>query len=178
MELHAQAFRQARSEGLEGAALDQRVAAMVADPPPNIRLAAADAALYNTFSNPNGAFGQTLAFAADLTNALNSGDVDPDHVAQWDEVTAGGIAGLAQFAGNKTYLQDLADLAQAMADPQRHGGADLDRLAGSLLSTGGEEPAVLPLAAMAAQIMKDPRFKAFARTVRRMQAPQQALPAR
>src|SRR5690242_4615201 len=71
MELHAQAFRQARSEGLEDAALDQRVAAIVADPPPNIRLAAADAALYNTFSNPNGAFGQALLKMRNGGGALN-----------------------------------------------------------------------------------------------------------
>jgi len=275
MELHAQAFRQARSEGLEGAALGERVAALVADPPPNIRFAAADAALYNTFSNPNGAFGQallkmrngggalnplpfvlpfvrapinvtrysfertplaplvgqwradiaaggarrdlalarmavgstalavasdlamqgkvsgagpedpaardrlmqtgwqphavniggtwhaynpsdplgqTLAFAADLTEALNSGDLDPDHVSQWDEVTAGGVAALAQFATNKTYLQGLADFAQVMTDPERYGSDYVNRLAGPLLSAGGGAPKATPPAAMAARL--------------------------
>jgi hypothetical protein len=276
MELHAQAFRQARSEGLEGAALGQRVAGIVADSPPNIRLAAADAALYNTFSNPNGAvgqtllkmrngggalnplpfvlpfvrapinvtrytfertplaplvgqwrvdvaaggarrdlalarmalgstalavatdlamqgkvsgegqqdpaerdrlmktgwrphavniggtwhaydrsdpLGQTLAFAAEVTDALNSGDVDPDHVAQWDEVTAGGIAALAQFAGSKSYLQGLADFAQAMSDPERFGGEYVDRLAGAFLSADAGAPlGNTPLAAMQAKV--------------------------
>jgi len=271
MELHAQAFRQARSEGLEGAALDQRVAALVADPPPNIRLAAADAAIYSTFTNPNGAIGQTLtrmkngggalnplpfifpfvrapinvarysfertplaplvgqwradiaaggarrdlalarmavgstalavaadlamqgkvsgsgpqdpaererlmqtgwrphsvnvngawqaynpsdplgqtlAFAADLTEALNRGDVDPDHVAQWDEVTAGGIAALAQFATNKTYLQNLADFAQVMSDPGRKDGGDVARL----FAGGAPQSAATPLGAMQARL--------------------------
>jgi hypothetical protein len=275
MELHAQAFRQARSEGLEGAALGQRVAAIVADPPPNIRLAAADAALYNTFSNPNGAIGQallkmrnsggvlnplpfvlpfvrapinvarysfertplaplvgqwradiaaggarrdlalarmavgstalavaadlamqgkvtgegpsdpatrarlietgwqphavqiggewhaynpsdplgqTLAFAAALTEALDSGEVDPDHVAQWDEVTAGGIAALAQFASSKAYLQDLADFAQAMAEPERSGDDHVNRFASPFLAPGGDQPTATPLAAMQARI--------------------------
>jgi hypothetical protein len=280
MELHAQAFRQARSEGLEGTALGERVAGLVADPPPNIRLAAADAALYNTFSNPNGAIGQTLlkmrngggalnplpfifpfvrapinvtrytfertplaplvgqwradiaaggarrdlalarmavgstalavatdlamqgkvsglgpkdpaerdrlmktgwlphavniggtwhaynpsdplgqtlAFAADVTDAL-SGDVDPDHVAQWDEVTAGGIAALAQFAGSKAYLQGLADFAQAISDPQRFGGDYVARFAGAFLSADAGAPLAgtplndTPLGAMQAKV--------------------------
>ena len=60
MELHAQAFRQASSEGLQGSELGKRVAQLVADPTEAIRLASADAALYNTFTNATGWFGQGL----------------------------------------------------------------------------------------------------------------------
>lgn len=60
MELHAQAFRQASSEGLSANALGQRVAQIVNDPPENIRLAAADAALYNTFTNETGELGKSV----------------------------------------------------------------------------------------------------------------------
>jgi hypothetical protein len=102
--------------------------------------------------NPSDPLGQTLAFAADLTDALNSGDVDPDHVAQWDEVTAGGIAALAQFATNKRYLQGLADFAQVMTDAERYGDDYTGRLAGAFLSNGTAEAKATPLAAMQARI--------------------------
>ena len=58
MEVRAQAVRQATGEGLEGDALRGRIAELVADPPENIRLSAADAALYNTFTNSLGRPGQ------------------------------------------------------------------------------------------------------------------------
>jgi hypothetical protein len=54
MELHAQALRTAAGEGHVGQDLANRVADIVANPPENIRIAAADAALYNTFQNPSG----------------------------------------------------------------------------------------------------------------------------
>lgn len=64
MELNAQAVRQATSEvsaGKIGAdAFKARVAEIVANPPENIRLASADAALYQTFTNAPGFLGKTL----------------------------------------------------------------------------------------------------------------------
>lgn len=60
MEVHAQAVRQATAEGLEGQALRQRAAELVANPPENIRLQAADAALYSTFTQNAGDAAQAL----------------------------------------------------------------------------------------------------------------------
>lgn len=60
MELQAQAFRQASEEGLTGAERTSRIADIVANPPENIRLAAADQALYQTFNNVPGAWGKTI----------------------------------------------------------------------------------------------------------------------
>lgn len=256
MELHAQAYRQAVSEGLDGPALGQRVAGIVADPPENIRLASADAALYNTFTNETGdfgkklmalrngggalnplpfiipfvrtpiniarysfertplaplvgqwrqdiaaggarrdvalarmatgsaamavatdyamqglvsgkgpsdpaeratlqregwqpysikvgdkwvsynrmdPFGQTLGFAADITEAMRRGDIDPADVDSWNEVMAGGIAAVSQFTINKTYLKGLADFANVMTDPERYGRDYVDNFAASFL---------------------------------------------
>lgn len=63
-EIHAQAFRQARQEVMTGAipeeGLAARVADLIANPPENIRLAATDQALYQTFNEAPGWFGQML----------------------------------------------------------------------------------------------------------------------
>lgn len=60
MELHAQALRQATSEGLKGPALKERMRQILLDPPENIRIAAADNALYQTFTNTTGDIGQAF----------------------------------------------------------------------------------------------------------------------
>ena len=60
MELHAQAVRQATAEGLSGTDLRKRVADLVASPPENIRLAASDAALYQTFTSNAGDAAESL----------------------------------------------------------------------------------------------------------------------
>jgi hypothetical protein len=60
MELHAQAFRQAASEGLQGPDASRRMAEIVHNPPENIKMAAADAALYNTFNKEPGGFAQKI----------------------------------------------------------------------------------------------------------------------
>jgi hypothetical protein len=256
MELNAQAYRQAASEGLQGDALGQRVADIVANPPENIRLASADAALYNTFTNENGwfgkwlssarnkggplnpmpfiipfvrtpvniarysfertplaplvgqwradiaaggarrdlalarmatgssamalatdyamqglvtgrgpkdpgelatlkrtgwqpysikvgdkwvsynrldPFGQTLGFAADMTEAMSRGDIDPADVDSWNELMAGGIAAVSQFTINKTYLKGMADFANVMTDPDRYGRDYVNNFAASFL---------------------------------------------
>lgn len=60
MEVNAQAVRQATSEGLEGVALRERIAELVKNPPENIRLEAADAALYMTFTQNAGQAAEAL----------------------------------------------------------------------------------------------------------------------
>lgn len=74
MELSAQAYRQAYSEGLEKntKAFTDRVADLMENPPENIRISAADAALYNTFTNRTGEWGQSLM---NLRNSTNIGFV-------------------------------------------------------------------------------------------------------
>jgi hypothetical protein len=60
MELHAQGLRQAAGEGLKDDALFARKAELVANPPEAMRIAAADAALYSTFTNRAGWFGDAV----------------------------------------------------------------------------------------------------------------------
>ena len=52
MEVHAQAFRAAAEEGLEGEDAARRIAEITANPPENIHLQAVDAARYQTFTKP------------------------------------------------------------------------------------------------------------------------------
>lgn len=74
MELHAQAYRQAYSEGLysDKKAFGERVASLVQNPPENIRMSAADAAMYSTFTNKTGEWGQAFQ---KIRNDLNIGVV-------------------------------------------------------------------------------------------------------
>lgn len=60
MEVGAQAVRQATSEGLQGPELRARVADLISSPPETIRLQAADAALYATFTQNAGDAAQAL----------------------------------------------------------------------------------------------------------------------
>lgn len=60
MELHAQAVRTAAAEGLTGEAGAERIKSVLLNPPEHIRLAAADAALYSTFTNQTGEFGKAI----------------------------------------------------------------------------------------------------------------------
>jgi len=57
MELSAQAFRRARSEGLEGEALTQRIASILNDPPDDLVLLAKDNADYLTYTKKLGEVG-------------------------------------------------------------------------------------------------------------------------
>lgn len=59
-ELHARALRQASVEGLTGEALGRRMAQLVNDPPENLRIAATDMALLNTFQNKTGNIGRAF----------------------------------------------------------------------------------------------------------------------
>lgn len=60
MELQAQAFRQASSEGLQGEELARRINEIVENPPENLDLAAIDASRYQTFTKPLEEGGQAL----------------------------------------------------------------------------------------------------------------------
>lgn len=58
MELHARAFRQVAEEGLTGSNAAKRVQQILSDPPADIKLAAVDAARYQTFTKPLGETGR------------------------------------------------------------------------------------------------------------------------
>ncbi|MDJ0950922.1 MAG: hypothetical protein QNJ94_18580 [Alphaproteobacteria bacterium] len=60
MELRAQAIRTAAQEGLTGQAAQRRIAEVLMNPPEHIRINAADAALYNTFTNRAGWFARGI----------------------------------------------------------------------------------------------------------------------
>ncbi len=60
MELHAHAVRTAAAEGLTGEAAAERIKSVLLNPPEHIRLAAADGALYSTFTNQTGDFGKAI----------------------------------------------------------------------------------------------------------------------
>jgi hypothetical protein len=70
-ELHAQSLRQATQEGFTGPDRFKRMAEIVNDPPEHIRISAADAALYSTFQNKTGWFGEAVS------NFRNSGSMNP-----------------------------------------------------------------------------------------------------
>ena len=70
MELHAQALRQGVSEGLKGPELASRMREIILNPPEHIRLAAADEALYRTFTSAPGAVGQVFMGAREKVPAL------------------------------------------------------------------------------------------------------------
>lgn len=69
MELHAQAFRQASQEGLEGTALAARIDDIIKNPPENIEFAAIDASRYQTFTKPLEESGQAISQAINKTPA-------------------------------------------------------------------------------------------------------------
>lgn len=60
MELNAQVLRTVTAEGLTGANAAKRMRELYLDPPEHLRIAAADAALYNTFTNAPGSIGQSF----------------------------------------------------------------------------------------------------------------------
>jgi hypothetical protein len=60
MELHAQAFRMAAGEGLDGRAMAQRMQDLIDNPPENIELEAINAMRYQTFTNELGDTGKSF----------------------------------------------------------------------------------------------------------------------
>ena len=60
IQLNADSWQRALSEGLEGEALSRRFAELIESPPPDLRMAAIDMARYNTFTNPLGDAGRNF----------------------------------------------------------------------------------------------------------------------
>lgn len=70
MEINAQAFRQASSEGLQGDSLARRITELVQNPPDNIKASAVDAAHYVTFTRELGKTGRMIQGATNSLPAL------------------------------------------------------------------------------------------------------------
>lgn len=71
MELHAQALRQATHEGNKGRALAERMQDLIDNPPEHIKIGAADAALYSTFTNQLGDFGKGVSRIKNIDSPIN-----------------------------------------------------------------------------------------------------------
>jgi len=69
--LHALAYRQATSEGLTGPAFGKRIKDIINNPPDSVKIESADAALYNTFNNKMGWFGQSVMKVRESGGAMN-----------------------------------------------------------------------------------------------------------
>ncbi len=70
MEVNAQAFRTAASEGLTGDAMAARMDEILRNPPEDIRLAAIDAGRYQTFTKPLGEGGRALQMGVNAVPAM------------------------------------------------------------------------------------------------------------
>jgi hypothetical protein len=135
-EVHAQALRQATQEGVTGPELFRRMGELVNSPPEHIRLAASDAALYNTFQQKPGDWAQALM------SLRSSGSLNPTFlvlpfvktpanilrytfertplaplVKQWrDDVAAGGVRrdlAIARMGAGTAFMAVGMDLASS-----------------------------------------------------------------
>jgi len=106
MELNTLAYRTAKGEGLDGAALSARVRELVENPTEQIHLGAVDASKYQTFTNDLGASGKNaqkfinnfppakiiLPFVRTPTNIIKyTAHRTPFNKQMWADVQAGGI---------------------------------------------------------------------------------------
>ena len=133
MELHAQAVREVSAKGLTGEEAARAYKAILLNPPEHIRLAAADGALYSTFTNETGAWGKAilnarqkvpllgfvLPFVKTPTNitryAFERSPIAP-LVGQWKaDIAAGGARrdlALARMGTGTTIMLLAADYAE------------------------------------------------------------------
>jgi hypothetical protein len=122
-EVHAQSLRQATQEGLSGPDLYRRMAELANNPPEHIRLAAADAALYNTFQQRPGEWAQSLL------NMRNAGTLNPTFLVLPFIKTP---ANILRYTFERT---PLAPLVSQWRDDIAAGGARRD-LALARMATG------------------------------------------
>lgn len=88
-------------------------------------------------------FGFTLGFAADFADMLRRRQVEPEEVDEADEILAAGIATVARSVVDKTWMQGVSALIQALDRPEQGTGSFLNQMAGSFV------PAVVGQAATA-----------------------------
>lgn len=65
-------------------------------------------------------FGMSLAFAANVNDALRRGDVQPEDVDEWQEVVAGGIMVAARSVVDRSYLQGASNFFELVNDPRQN----------------------------------------------------------
>lgn len=155
MQLHADSWQRALSEGLEGEDLARRYADLLDNPPPDLHMAAVDMARYNTFTNPLGKAGQSFQSFVNLfpparlifpflrtpTNILKfTIHRSPFALASprfWTDVAAGGnrqTMAIARLGLGSATMAAFADLA-AQGHISGSGPADA-RLQSALRRTG------------------------------------------
>jgi hypothetical protein len=112
MELNARAYRQAVQEGLEGERFAARVQEIINNPPEDLRLAAVDAARYQTFTKPLGEAG--TAFTRSLNKMPVSRFIMPFIRTP---------VNIMKYVGERT---PLAPISGAVRQEIRAGGARRD----------------------------------------------------
>lgn len=71
-------------------------------------------------------FGMIMGFAADVEQTLKHGEVAPDDVDEWQEVTAAGIAAISDTAMEKTFMRGYAQFVEMLSDPKRYAPAEIN----------------------------------------------------
>jgi hypothetical protein len=77
--------------------------------------------------------GMTMGFAADIVDAIKTGEINEDDVDEWQEVLAMAISVVGQVTINKTYLEGFANFVEVISDPKRYSEQYVDRLFASFL---------------------------------------------
>lgn len=71
-------------------------------------------------------FGMVMGFAGDIQQTLKRGDVAPDDVDEWQEVTAAGIAAISNTAMEKTFMRGYAQFVEMLSDPRRYAASEIN----------------------------------------------------
>jgi hypothetical protein len=148
MELHAQAYRQAFNEGLDGDAAAARVMEIIENPPENIKMAATDAARYQTFTNrlPEG----KMTWVAEL-GQLAEGARHGKTIGPYVRVIVPFVRTPTNIMSYLLERTPLALTSQTIRDDIAAGGARRDLALGKI-ATGSMVMAVTAELAMAGQI--------------------------
>ena len=88
-------------------------------------------------------FGFTLGFAADFADMLRRREVEPGEVDEADELMAAAIATVSRSVVDKTWMQGISALIEALDKPEQGARAWMQQMAGSFV------PAVVGQAALA-----------------------------
>lgn len=148
MELNAQAYRQAFSEGLDGDAAAARMMEIIENPPENIKMAATDAARYQTFTNrlPEG----KMTWVAEI-GQLAEGFRHGKSIGPYARIIVPFVRTPTNIMSYLLERTPLAVTSQSIRDDIAAGGARRDLALGKI-ATGSMVMAVTAELAMAGQI--------------------------
>lgn len=83
--------------------------------------------------------GATIGTAARIAEFVQWAAKEQDDVTEMEEIVVAGITAMSEVMINKTYMQGMSNLVEAINDPKRYGMAYVERLAGSLIPAGVAE---------------------------------------